>query len=54
MRESGGSVSLRRQAGGALPADLPTFAEGLTVARLMDAARLASKERRRVHLEEIM
>ncbi len=40
--------------GGTLPPDLPTFAEGLEVARLLDAARLASKERRRVHLEEIV
>lgn len=39
--------------GGPLPPDLPTFAEALEVARLLDAARLASRERRRVHLEEI-
>jgi predicted dehydrogenase len=39
--------------GGATPADLPTFAEGLEVARLLDAARVASKERRRVHLDEV-
>jgi len=39
--------------GGRLPTDLPTFAEGLAVARLLDAARIASKERRRVQLEEV-
>jgi predicted dehydrogenase len=39
--------------GGPMPTDLPTFAEALEVARLLDAARLASKERRRVHLEEV-
>ncbi len=39
--------------GGPLPPDLPTFAEALEVARLLDAARLASKERRRVQMEEI-
>jgi len=39
--------------GGAVPPDLPTFAEGLEVARLLEAARRASKERRRVHLEEV-
>jgi predicted dehydrogenase len=39
--------------GGAMPADLPTFAEGHEVARLLDAARVASKERRRVHLDEV-
>jgi predicted dehydrogenase len=40
--------------GGPLPPDLPTFAEGYEVARLLDAARLASKERRRVHLDEVV
>ena len=40
--------------GGAMPADLPTFAEGHEVARLLDAARVASKERRRVHLDEVV
>src|SRR5579859_1650896 len=39
--------------GGAMPADLPTFAEGLEVARLLDAARIATRERRRVHLAEV-
>jgi predicted dehydrogenase len=39
--------------GGPLTDDLPTFAEAFEVARLLDAARLASRERRRVHLEEV-
>jgi predicted dehydrogenase len=39
--------------GGPLPPDLPTFAEALEVARLLDAARLASRERRRVQLDEV-
>src|SRR5579859_370575 len=39
--------------GGPLPADLPTFAEGLEVVRLLEAARIASKERRRVQMEEV-
>jgi predicted dehydrogenase len=39
--------------GGPLPPDLPTIAEAMNVARLLDAARLASKERRRVHMQEV-
>lgn len=39
--------------GGEMPADLPTFAEALEVSRLLDAARIATKERRRVHMEEV-
>jgi predicted dehydrogenase len=39
--------------GGALPADLPTFDEGLEVATMLDAAHLASRERRRVRLSEM-
>jgi predicted dehydrogenase len=39
--------------GGPLPPDLPTFAEAFEVARLLDAARIATRERRRVHLEEV-
>ncbi|MBL8058232.1 MAG: Gfo/Idh/MocA family oxidoreductase [Anaerolineales bacterium] len=36
-----------------LPPDLPTFADGLQVTRLIEAARLASREKRRVALSEI-
>jgi predicted dehydrogenase len=39
--------------GGALPAGLPTFAEALEVSRLLDAARIASRERRRVQISEV-
>jgi predicted dehydrogenase len=36
-----------------LPPDLPTFDAAIEVVRLCEAARLASRERRRVRLEEI-
>ena len=39
--------------GEAAPPDLPSFAAGLEVARLLEAARLASHERRRVAMHEI-
>jgi predicted dehydrogenase len=39
--------------GGPVPPDLPTFAEAWEVSRLLDAARLASTERRRVHVDEV-
>jgi len=39
--------------GGPVTADLPTMAEALEVTRMLDAARIATKQRRRVHLEEV-
>jgi predicted dehydrogenase len=36
-----------------VPRDLPTIADGLEVTRLVDAARLASRQRRRIRLDEI-
>ena len=36
-----------------LPPGLPTFADGLEVARLLDAARQASRERRRVQMKDL-
>jgi predicted dehydrogenase len=38
---------------GAAPADLPSLADGLEVTRLIDAAKLASRLRRRVRIEEV-
>ena len=38
---------------GNVPADFPTFESGLEVTRVLDAARLASREGRRVRLAEI-
>jgi predicted dehydrogenase len=38
---------------GAPPPDLPTLADGLEVTRVVDAARMASRQRRRVKLSEI-
>jgi predicted dehydrogenase len=38
---------------GAPPGDLPTLADGLEVTRLIDAAKLASRLRRRVRLDEV-
>ena len=40
-------------ADGAPPTDLPTLNDGLEVTRLVEAARLASRERRRVRMDEI-
>jgi predicted dehydrogenase len=39
--------------GGAPPADLPTFADGLEVTRLVEAVRLSSRDRRTVPMVEI-
>jgi predicted dehydrogenase len=39
--------------GGAPPPDLPTFAQGWEVARLIDAIKLSARERRRVKLDDI-
>lgn len=36
-----------------VPPDLPTFADGWETARVLDAIKLASREKRRVHLAEI-
>src|SRR5690606_29223660 len=38
---------------GNVPADFPTFAAGLEVTRLVEAVRLASRQGRRVRLDEI-
>jgi predicted dehydrogenase len=55
---TGGFRAFLEQLGGAIvdgvpPTSLPTLADGLEVTRLVEAARLASRERRRVRLEEI-
>jgi predicted dehydrogenase len=39
--------------GDAPPPDLPTFAQGWEVARVIDAIKLSARERRRVKLDEI-
>jgi predicted dehydrogenase len=39
--------------GGEMPPGLPTFAEALEVTRMLDAARLATRQRRRVPLDEV-
>ena len=51
----GGDVSRLAEplSGGEMPPGLPTFAEALEVARMLDAARLATRERRRVPLDEV-
>ncbi len=38
---------------GTSPADLPTLADGLEVTRIVDAAKMASRQRRRIKLSEI-
>jgi predicted dehydrogenase len=39
--------------GGTPPEDLPTFADGLEVTRLIEAVRLAARDRRTVAVSEI-
>jgi predicted dehydrogenase len=40
-------------ANGSAPADLPTLADGLEVTRIVDAAKMASRQRRRIKLSEV-
>ena len=47
------SLVAQGAAAGSAPPDLPTFDDGLEVARLVDAVRLAAREGRRVRLDEI-
>jgi predicted dehydrogenase len=40
-------------ANGGAPADLPTLADGLAVTRIVDAAKMASRQHRRIKLGEV-